>query len=249
MTPKIRIYAKFALAFILWVFIYSVTRANTIFKIETLSLNQSTIGAIYVFITIWALLSFAYLNKLNNIYKGLFENPKTVYSFMDTLFMLMLLQDILYINLSFLNMSSQNISDPFFIIKIINFFALIGYFIKTYKKKLSKSQNIFKVFIAVLFLFLSANIELIIIDILIILYLICNHFLSNSPILQKLINIAVVSLILVTILLFSKGDNLIIFTINYIAITLYAVAKIVSKKRLDILAPTKYIGTSLPDDI
>lgn len=238
MTPKAKVYAKFMFALILWIAVYSLTRANTIFKTTNVALSDNELWAIYLFINIWALISFSYITKLNNIYKGLFKNPKTIYLFMDTLFVLMLLQDILYINLSFLNMASQHINDPFYIIKTLNFIILACYFYKMYRKMPILKQTIFKIFVATVFLLLSSNIELIIIDVLLLLYWICNRFLNVGSILYKTIDILVIGLLLITMVL-SKMEGSIIFITNYIAIAIYGFYRMISKKRIDTPVPDK----------
>ena len=219
---KKKVYAKFITAFIFWILIFFFTRTSVFKRLSSIYLSDLEMIDMSFFIFICFLLSAKYIIKIANLNNEIYVNPAKIYDFMNSLIILMLVKNIMYIDITLLS-SRVNVMHKYsLIIFIANIFLFVLYFCKNKIKKFKKIY-IVNIFAFSLFVALSSDIELLFVDVVLLLYYISSKIKVNVK-LTTIIDKVFIILSLIAIFYFInlyKNGVVILNCVSYLAYYMY----------------------------
>lgn len=166
---KKMIYSKFISAFIIWSFIFFFTKTSLFNEFANSRIADLKLIDMGFFLFIWFFLSIKYITKIIKLGEEIYIKSAKIHDFMNCLFVLILIQNITYIDIILLSkmISITNVIST--IILLINICLFCVYFCKN-KIRNFKKIYIIQIFVFVIFILYSSPIELLIIDISVFMY-------------------------------------------------------------------------------
>lgn len=216
---KRRIYVKFISGFVLWCLIFFFTKTPIFNSLINNSLSKLKSIDIIFFLFVWMLLSIKYVVKMIKLGEDIYTKPEKIYDFMDCLLVLMLVQNVIYINIVLLSRMINITNEVSIIIFIVNIFLVVIYYYKNKINEFKKTHSI-QIFIFLIFILFSNSIELLMMDFAFLFYFLLYKSKIN---LKRINNIDYLSMFLCFIsfyhfvYLFKNG----VVIINYICYFIY----------------------------